>query len=65
MPVFICSVHASETHWSSQPNFASLGMSRSYTTADVLAFSMDIPLPEKDDLSDDDDFDGYIHIRRW
>ena len=39
-------------------------MSRSYTTADVLAFSMDIPLPEKDDLSDDDDFDGYIHVRR-
>ena len=64
MPVFICSVHASETHWSSQPNFASLGMSRSYTTADVLAY-MDIPLPEEDDLSDDDDFDGYIHVRRW
>ena len=34
-------------------------MSRNYTIADVLAY-MDIPLPEEDDLSDDDDFDGYI-----
>ena len=33
-------------------------MSRNYTIADVLAY-MDIPLPEEDDLSDDDDFDGY------
>ena len=29
------------------------------TIADVLAY-MDIPLPEEDELSDDDDFDGYI-----
>jgi len=34
-------------------------MSRNYTIADVLAY-IDIPLPEEDDLSDDDDFDGYI-----
>ena len=34
-------------------------MCRNYTIADVLAY-IDIPLPAEDDLSDDDDFDGYI-----
>ena len=34
-------------------------MCTNYTIADVLAY-MDIPLPEEDDLSDDDDFDGYM-----
>ena len=34
-------------------------MCRNYTIEDVLAYT-DIPLPEEDDLSDDDDFDGYI-----